>query len=193
MSRGNRAALEVLLTDAAAGGRPGLPSLPTAARLGAGLVRRPHRVARRATRFVRDEATILAGRSAIAPARSDRRFADRAWSENPLLHRTLQQYLALTEALDGLVTDADLAWAHDVRARFALDVLVDAVAPTNVPWLNPTVLKETLDRGGANLVRGGRRALRDARARRLPRHGGQQPLRGRPQPGRHAGRRRAAH
>jgi polyhydroxyalkanoate synthase subunit PhaC len=44
----------------------------------------------------------------------------------------------------------------------------DLLAPTNFPWSNPAVLKETLDRGGANLVKGLRRAGRDVGARRLP-------------------------
>ena len=35
--------------------------------------------------------------------------------------------------------------------------LLDALAPTNFPWSNPAVLKETLDTGGANLRRGARR------------------------------------
>ena len=156
-------------------------------------MKRPDRVARRATRLVRDEAAILAGRSTIAPARSDRRFADRAWSENPLLQRTMQQYLALTEALDGLVTDAELEWAKDVRARFALEVAVDALAPTNLPWLNPAVLKETLDRGGANLVRGGRRARAGRQGPQAAFHRRQQPLRGGAQHRRHPGRGRAPH
>ena len=46
--------------------------------------------------------------------------------------------------------------------------LLDAVAPTNLGFTNPEVLKETIDRGGANLVTGGRRFIRDASNGRLP-------------------------
>ncbi len=47
--------------------------------------------------------------------------------------------------------------------------VLDALAPTNFPWSNPAVLKATIDEGGANLVRGGRRFLRDVtRSPRLP-------------------------
>ena len=53
-------------------------------------------------------------------------------------------------------------------SRFMVDNLLDAVAPTNFPLANPQVLKETIDRGGANLVRGGRRLIRDVRNGRLP-------------------------
>src|SRR5204862_476718 len=82
----------------------------------------------------------------------------------------MQNYLAWAAALDGLVDDAEMDWQDDRRTRFTISNVIDALAPTNVPWGNPAVLKETLDRGGANLVRGGRRALRDITARppRLP-------------------------
>jgi polyhydroxyalkanoate synthase len=47
--------------------------------------------------------------------------------------------------------------------------VLDALAPTNFPWSNPTVLKELVDRGGANLVRGMRQLGRDlSRPPRLP-------------------------
>jgi polyhydroxyalkanoate synthase subunit PhaC len=39
--------------------------------------------------------------------------------------------------------------------------ILDALAPTNFPWSNPAVLKESIDTGGANLVSGARRLLHD--------------------------------
>ena len=77
----------------------------------------------------------------------------------------MQAYLALGGTVDGLVDDAGLDWRTDLRARFMLDNLLDALAPTNFPLTNPQVLKETIDRGGANLVTGGA----PVRARRQPR------------------------
>jgi polyhydroxyalkanoate synthase len=70
--------------------------------------------------------------------------------------------------VDGLVEDAELDWRADAQTRFMLENLLDAIAPTNLPLTNPQVLKETIDRGGANLVRGGRRLLRDVSMGRLP-------------------------
>lgn len=47
--------------------------------------------------------------------------------------------------------------------------MLDALAPTNFPWSNPAVLRETVDKGGANLVAGARRFARDmSKAPRLP-------------------------
>ena len=40
------------------------------------------------------------------------------------------------------------------KARFALSLWADAVAPTNVPWLNPAVVKEAIDTGGLSTARG---------------------------------------
>jgi polyhydroxyalkanoate synthase subunit PhaC len=39
--------------------------------------------------------------------------------------------------------------------------VLDALAPTNFAWSNPAVIKETVDTGGENLVRGTRRLVRD--------------------------------
>ena len=49
-----------------------------------------------------------------------------------------------------------------------LDNLLDALAPTNFALTNPQVLKETIDRGGENLVTGALRFARDAARGRLP-------------------------
>ena len=38
--------------------------------------------------------------------------------------------------------------------RFAAENVLDALAPTNFPALNPAALKATLDTGGRNLVQG---------------------------------------
>jgi len=104
----------------------------------------------------------------LAPAKGDRRFADRAWNESWMFSRLMQAYLALGGTVEALIDDADLDWQAESQARFTLSNVLDAVAPTNLPLTNPTVLKETLDRGGANLVHGGRRMVRDLSKGRLP-------------------------
>jgi polyhydroxyalkanoate synthase len=165
-----RAALDVLLTDAAMGtGRTGRFLEPTAAgKLGLGLARRPDRVARRVGGLGVDLARVLAGSSDVAPAKGDRRFSDRGWQENWMFRRLMQAYLALDETVDGLIDDAELDWTAERRTRFTLGNVLDAIAPTNFPVTNPAVLKETIDRGGANLIRGGRRLVRDVAKGRLP-------------------------
>ncbi len=157
--------LDVMLSDAAAGGRTGGPSRFIApgsgVTVGLGLVRRPGRVAVRAGGLTASLARTAVGRSELAPARGDRRFADPAWEGNWLLRRVLQAYLAVGETVDGLITDADVGWRSERRARLAAGNVLDALAPSNFVWSNPAVLKEIVDTGGGNLVRGARQFVHD--------------------------------
>jgi polyhydroxyalkanoate synthase subunit PhaC len=164
-----RGALEVLLTDAALGGESRFLRPRAATGVAARLARRPGRPLRRAGALGVELARTIAGRSALRPATGDRRFADRAWEDNPLLRRLLQAYLAVGEEVEGLISDAELDWRFERQARFAASNVLDALAPTNFPWSNPAVMREIVDQGGMNLVRGARQALRDlSRSPRLP-------------------------
>jgi poly[(R)-3-hydroxyalkanoate] polymerase subunit PhaC len=166
-----RSALDVMLTDAAVdeGGAHRFIRPVAAAKVAAGLARHPDRLARRATGLGRELATAVAGRSETAPAKGDRRFTDRAWQQNWLLRRLLQTYLATTETVDGLISDAEVDWRTERQARFAANNVLDALAPTNFPWSNPVVLREIVDQGGANLAKGARQFVRDvSRPPRLP-------------------------
>ena len=163
--------LDVMLTDAALddGGLGRFLKPRAAGAAVAGLARHPGRAARDAGGLGAELVRVAAGQSDVAPAKGDRRFGDRAWQENWLLHRVMQGYLAACDTVDTLISDAELDWRNERQARFAATNLLDALAPTNFPWSNPAVLKESIDRGGANLVRGGRRFLRDVtRSPRLP-------------------------
>jgi polyhydroxyalkanoate synthase len=167
---GARAGLDVMLTDAAISrGRTGRFLEPgTAAKLAGGLARRPTTVARRVSGLGSELGRVLAGSSEMAPAKSDRRFGDPAWQGSWIFRRLMQSYLALGGTLEGLIDDAQLDWKSERQARFTFGNLHDAIAPTNFPLTNPQVLKETIDRGGANLVKGGRRFARDVYKGRLP-------------------------
>jgi polyhydroxyalkanoate synthase len=164
------AALDVLLTDAAIGNpavrvlKSPAPAVAASARIAS----RPDRVVRRFAGLGKDLAKIAVGRSEIAPRKGDKRFADKAWSQNPLFRRLMQSYVATGDTALGLIDDADLDWRADTMARFMAGNIHDLLAPTNVAFLNPSVMKETFDQGGSNLVKGFRRAMRDLGARRLP-------------------------
>ena len=164
-----RSGLDVMLAEAATGGPPRFLAPGSGAKIGAGLARHPRHVAKRAAGLTRELGRVVAGRSELAPAKGDRRFADPAWESNWLLHRMLQSYLAVGETVDGLISDAQVDWRAERRARLAAGNVLDALAPTNFPWSNPVVIKETINTGGANFVTGGRRLVRDfARPPRLP-------------------------
>ena len=152
--------LDVMLADAVAG-TPRFFAPGPAVKVAAGLARRPRGVARRAAGLTTELARAATGRSQLAPAGGDRRFADRAWQENWLLRELLQAYLAIGETVDGLIDDAGVDWRAQRQARLAAGNVMDALAPTNFPWSNPAVLREIVDTGGANLAKGLRRLVQD--------------------------------
>ena len=156
-----QAALDVMLIDAAVGGPSRTLGPGAAASLAGGVAQHPGRAARRIGGLGAELARVAAGRSDVRPAKRDRRFADPAWQSSWLFRRLLQTHLAVGETVDGLISDAELGWRHERQARFAAGNVIDALAPSNFPWSNPTVIKEIVDQGGLNLLRGARRLLRD--------------------------------
>ncbi len=171
LRRAAESGLDMMLSDAVLeGGGVGRFLKPKAAgRTVAGLALHPRRTARDTGRLGVELARVAAGQSEARPRKGDRRFGERAWEENWLLRRLMQSYFAACDAVDRLISDAGLDWRTERQARFAASNVLDALAPTNFPWSNPAVLKESIDAGGANLLRGGRRFVHDmTRAPHLP-------------------------
>jgi polyhydroxyalkanoate synthase len=157
--------LDMILVDAARGPlRRMVPPAGTALRFGAALARQPGTVARRTGELARELGRITLGRSELEPGRKDKRFADPAWTGNGLLRRAMQTHLATARTTWELIEDADLDWQDDERIRFTATNLVDALAPSNVPVLNPLAWKATIDTGGRNVVQGLRRLATDLAA-----------------------------
>jgi polyhydroxyalkanoate synthase len=151
--------MEIMLTDAATGTPHFFPPREIA-KVAGNLAQHPGRVLRRMGSLGTALARIAAGGSDLEPARSDRRFADPAWG-NWMFRRLLQSYLAVGSTVDELVSDAGVDWRTERQVRLAASNLVDGLAPTNFPLTNPAVLKETVDRGGANFIDGARNFVRD--------------------------------
>jgi polyhydroxyalkanoate synthase len=127
----------------------------------AGLAARPQLVAGRGRHLLGELGRIAVGRSQVEPSRRDRRFADPGWAGNPLLCRTMQAYLAAAQTAEGLVAKAGLDGKDSERVGFALTNLVDALAPSNNPLLNPAAVKAAIDTGGRSLLAGLRHFLGD--------------------------------
>ncbi|CCH89408.1 Poly(3-hydroxyalkanoate) polymerase 1 [Modestobacter italicus] len=162
--------LDMILTDAALGPlRRLLPPLSTSLRFTAALARHPRTVAGHTGHLVGEWGRIGLGRSEVAPGPKDKRYADPAWSGNGLLKRAMQAHLVAAETATKLVDDAQLPWAHDERVRFSVTNIVEALAPSNNPVLNPSALKAVIDTGGKSAVSGTRRLVRDlSSAPRIP-------------------------
>jgi len=161
--------LDLLLTDAALGVWRRLRPDSSVLRLAGGLARRPELVGRQAALLAAELGRIAAGRSAVAAGPRDRRFADPAWTDNPVLRRIVQAYLATAGSAEELLAGAELGWRDDTRLRFLLANLIAAAAPSNNPLLSPVGWKALVETGGENAVRGLRALASDlATSPRVP-------------------------
>ena len=66
----------------------------------------------------------------------------------------MQGYVAWTNALQGFVDQSELDDRTKSRARFAVSLMTDALAPTNTLLGNPAALRKTWEERGQNLVNG---------------------------------------
>jgi polyhydroxyalkanoate synthase subunit PhaC len=163
------APLDLLLTQAALGpARRFLPGMSGVRFVGA-LARRPERVATRLATLTGELARIAVGASDVAPSTRDKRFADPAWTQNPVLRRLVQAYLTAGETVEGLVQDVPLSWRDAERVTFVASNVVEAASPSNNPFISPVGWKAVIDTGGGNVVTGPRHLLGDLASRpRVP-------------------------
>jgi polyhydroxyalkanoate synthase len=75
----------------------------------------------------------------------------------------MQSYLLLASSLQKLLDDSDLDWRTEQRARYALALVTDALAPTNGLLSNPAAIKRAFDTSGLSLLRGARNLVGDVR------------------------------
>lgn len=87
--------------------------------------------------------------------RSDRRFKDRRWSDQPAFALIHQTYLLISERLHAMVDEIEgLDDAKRKQLRFATKAMIEAMSPANFPTLNPLVIERTLETKGESLVSG---------------------------------------
>ncbi|GEL20090.1 PHA/PHB synthase family protein [Pseudonocardia asaccharolytica] len=91
----------------------------------------------------------------------DRRFADPAWRTNPAFYAMRLAYLSVSRSARDVVGSASSDADTGRKAALALDLLIDALAPTNFLPTNPAALKRAFDTGGMSLLRGARNFLDD--------------------------------
>jgi polyhydroxyalkanoate synthase len=88
------------------------------------------------------------------PAAGDTRFADAAWASWPF--NAFVQAQLVTEAWwQATVHEVPgLTRRHQAEIGFMLRQLADMASPSNLPWINPVILRRTAAEGGLNLLRG---------------------------------------
>ena len=72
-----------------------------------------------AARLTRELLKVVAGSSTVAPPKGDKRFADPAWSANPMYRRVMQAYLVSSAGLDRIVDQRQYAEKDVTRAQAA--------------------------------------------------------------------------
>ncbi len=89
------------------------------------------------------------------PAKGDKRFNDKEWSENPVFDVMKQSYLLSSDWLNSLITNVDgVDPLTKRRAEFFTKLLTDAFSPTNFLASNPAALRELAATNGESLVKG---------------------------------------
>lgn len=111
--------------------------------------------------FLGELGAIAAGKSERAPKAGDRRFSDATWKESTLHSGMLKAYLALGDAVSGLVDKTSLSEIDKARAHLVTEILIDAVAPTNAMLTNPAAVRKFVDTGGRSLWSGLKNYLDD--------------------------------
>lgn len=144
---------------------------PALGRLGLGLAMNPVAAGAAWVRYVAAVAgaTAAAGARALGvqvqgpidPEPEDRRFADPAWETNAWFFLLKERHLLLSRLLQDMAERSVVDDRTREKARFALRLLSDALAPSNRLWSNPAALKLAFETGGLSLARGSRNFLED--------------------------------
>lgn len=99
---------------------------------------------------------------ATTPA-SDHRFDDEAWSKPPL--RAIRDGFWAVEDWWHMATSdvRGLSARHAATVDFTARQWLDMMCPANLPWLNPALMRRTVQSGGQNLVQGAVNLANDLR------------------------------
>ena len=89
------------------------------------------------------------------PAKGDARFRDSEWSDNFVFDFLKQSYLITARHIQHAVASVEgLPEESQKKVAFFTRQYVDALAPSNFAMTNPQVVRETMQSGGKNLLKG---------------------------------------
>jgi polyhydroxyalkanoate synthase len=116
-------------------------------------LKQPVHSAKHVAHFGLELKNVLLGKSSLQPGGDDRRFADPAWSQNPLYRRYLQTYLAWRKELHSWIDDSNLSPQDISRGHFVINLMTEAMSPTN-GVANPAAVKRFFETGGKSILDG---------------------------------------
>ncbi len=100
--------------------------------------------------------------------RSDPRFADPRWREQPLFALLHQGYLMFADETASMVDSVQgIEPEAKEQLRFTTRMIVDALSPANFPITNPVAIDRARETGGESLIRGMEHLLRDLKRGQL--------------------------
>ena len=98
----------------------------------------------------------------VEPDASDKRFNYEAWQQNFLFDYIKQSYLIAARHTHDAVANVEGLDEQTIRkVNFFTRQFINALSPSNFVLTNPEVLRETVNTGGHNLVKGLRNLLED--------------------------------
>lgn len=98
----------------------------------------------------------------IKPDPKDRRFRDEDWQENAVFDFIKQSYLLTCQWMHKTIEETQGLNEDDKRKlEFYTELYANALSPSNFVLTNPEVLKETIQTGGENLIKGMQNMLED--------------------------------
>jgi polyhydroxyalkanoate synthase len=116
-------------------------------------LKQPFHSAKHVAHFGLELKNVMLGQSTLKPEDGDRRFADPAWSQNPLYRRYLQTYLAWRKELHDWIEHSSLSEQDASRGHFVINLMTEAMAPSN-SMANPAAVKRFFETGGKSLLDG---------------------------------------
>ncbi len=106
------------------------------------------------TNFIEDKAPV--------ETTKDSRFSSELWNKNPAFHFIQSSYLMNQGWIMGLIHKLNEANSKDMhKVSFYTKQIIDAMSPSNFPFTNPDVIKQTIESNGENLVSGADNFLED--------------------------------
>jgi poly[(R)-3-hydroxyalkanoate] polymerase subunit PhaC len=113
--------------------------------------------------------TISGGTYSNPSAKSDRRFKDDAWNEQPYYELLKQSYLLGSKHLHEFVDRAQVDDKTKLQLRFYARQFIDAMSPSNFPATNPEVIRKAIETRSASLTDGMRNLIDDLQKGRITR------------------------
>ena len=97
----------------------------------------------------------MPGATVAETTAGDKRFKHDDWENNLVFNHLKQSYLIAARHTHGALTGVEgLDETTRRKVEFFTRQYIDALAPTNFALTNPEVVRETLDTGGKNLLKG---------------------------------------